>query len=221
MPDLIAGYVGQTTAKVLLKVKEAFDGILFIDEAYALVRNSSLFSASYGQEAIDTLVKAIEDNKHRLVVILAGYPDEMEVLLRSNPGLRSRFSPPIHFEDFDFNQMHELLLQKLTQDELSMSEEVQEIFLNTLEYKKQESPQTFGNARDLLSYYERAKDHLAERIIQSIKSTGRSLSTIPVEYRSFTTDDITGEGYTIIVESNDQNEVKQGKRLKSWVIPNQ
>jgi stage V sporulation protein K len=86
--DLVAGYVGQTAQKTLQKIKEALDGVLFIDEAYALLSDLSM---GFGQEAIDTLVKAMEDYQNRFVVILAGYPEETNRLLASNPGLLSRF----------------------------------------------------------------------------------------------------------------------------------
>lgn len=220
MPDLIAGYVGQTTAKVMQKVDEALDGVLFIDEAYALVRNSSLFSGSYGQEAVDTLVKAIEDNKSRLIVILAGYPNEMEVLLKSNPGLKSRFSLPVHFEDFSTDEMLELLKINLLEDQLDMPENLTEVFINTLEIKRQGDPASFGNARDLIAYYERAKDHLALRIMEKLGLSRNRKTQLLETAQQFTLEDIAGEGFTVVVESKDKTQTSSNKHLKSWVIPN-
>ena len=98
---LVAGYVGQTAIKTRAKIEAALDGVLFIDEAYSLIRGSD---NDYGIEAIDTLVKAMEDYQHRLVIILAGYPQEMHQFLESNPGLQSRFKYYIHFQIIQ--QMH-------------------------------------------------------------------------------------------------------------------
>ncbi len=218
MPDLIAGYVGQTTSKVMEKVLEALDGVLFIDEAYALVRNSSLFSGSYGQEAIDTLVKAIEDHKDHLVVILAGYPREMEVLLHSNPGLRSRFPTTLEFQDFTHDQLLELLDLKLEEDGLVMPEEVKEQFIYMLEQTREADPTGFGNARELINSYESAKDRLAERIVGSQKLSLAKTSTPPIDQNVFTMADVIGEGYTVVVESSEETKAPANRRLKPWVL---
>ena len=94
---LVAGFVGQTAPKVVAAFDEADEGVLLIDEAYSLVRGSE---SDFGREAIDTIVKLVEDRRDRIVVIMAGYPDEMELLVSANPGLRSRFPKTIHFPDY-------------------------------------------------------------------------------------------------------------------------
>jgi hypothetical protein len=94
---LVAGFVGQTAPRVVAAFDEADEGVLLIDEAYALARGGE---NDFGKEAVDTLVKLVEDRRERVVVILAGYPEEMEVLVDSNPGLRSRFPRTIHFPDY-------------------------------------------------------------------------------------------------------------------------
>ena len=96
--NLVGEYLGQTAPRTDAKIREALDGILFIDEAYTLARGSS--QDSYGQESIDTLLKRMEDYRERLVVIAAGYPEPMKKFLVSNPGLESRFTRYLHFDDY-------------------------------------------------------------------------------------------------------------------------
>ena len=166
--DLVAGYMGQTAQRTINKVKEALDGVLFIDEAYALITDSHL---GFGQEAIDTLVKAIEDYQNRLVVILAGYPEEMNQLLISNPGLLSRF--PVHLDFPDFNLIElEMILVKLMQEEKYIFDEA--VLLRVREYIKQEQARHhkfFGNGRAVLSLFDSIQTRLAERVVPLAKGT--------------------------------------------------
>lgn len=104
--DLVGEYVGSTAPKTMGKINEALGGVLFVDEAYALSRNEQDL---FGREAIDTLVKAMEDHRHNLVVVIAGYTNEIEEFLRANPGLRSRFPFLIAFEDYEPADMLEML----------------------------------------------------------------------------------------------------------------
>lgn len=100
----MAGYVGQTAVNTAEAVKRALGGILFIDEAYSLVRSSGA-GDGFGQEAVDTLAKLMEDNRDNLVVIVAGYWDEMERFIRANPGLRWRFPKTVHFPDYSTEEL--------------------------------------------------------------------------------------------------------------------
>jgi Cdc6-like AAA superfamily ATPase len=99
---LVAGYVGQTAPLVTQRFDDADEGVLLIDEAYALVRGGE---RDFGREAIDTIVKLIEDRRDRIVVIMAGYPEEMDELISANPGLRSRFPKAIHFPDYSTDEL--------------------------------------------------------------------------------------------------------------------
>merc|ERR1719453_836681 len=112
--SLVAGYSGQTALKTRQVVEQAMGGVLFIDEAYALVSEDG--KDSFGKEALDTLIKMIEDRRQDLVVILAGYPDEMERLVSTNPGVRSRFPTSIGFEDYTEEELMQIAEQMLGTD---------------------------------------------------------------------------------------------------------
>jgi Cdc6-like AAA superfamily ATPase len=103
---LVAGYVGQTAPLVQARFDEADQGVLLIDEAYSLVRGGE---RDFGREAIDTIVKLIEDRRDRIVVVMAGYPDEMDELISANPGLRSRFPKVIHFPDYSTDELLQII----------------------------------------------------------------------------------------------------------------
>merc|ERR1712151_1428463 len=116
---LVAGYSGQTALKTKQVVDQAMGGVLFIDEAYALVSEDG--KDSFGKEALDTLIKMIEDRRQDLVVILAGYPDEMERLVATNPGVRSRFPTQVLFEDYTEPELIQIAERMLSSDEFVLS----------------------------------------------------------------------------------------------------
>lgn len=159
--DLVAGYVGQTAIKTREKIKEALDGVLFIDEAYALERGGQM---DYGHEAIDTLVKAMEDFQNRLLVIVAGYPDEMDRFIAMNPGLKSRFGAVVHFPNFSSEELLEIFSSKLEREGFSASPEVQEKARTYLKSLIARDGNQFGNARAVNGLVEQMKSRLAERI---------------------------------------------------------
>ena len=117
---LVSGYIGQTAAKVMEVVDTALGGVLFIDEAYTLTANKG--QGDFGQEAVDTLLKAMEDNRDNLVVIVAGYTDLMEQFLDSNPGLRSRFNKFMKFEDYTAEQLLEIIKSMAAKQDYVLSE---------------------------------------------------------------------------------------------------
>ncbi|KLT16041.1 stage V sporulation protein K [Neobacillus vireti] len=128
--DFVAGYVGQTAGKTKKKIKESLGGVLFIDEAYSLLSNSA---GDFGKEVIDTLVDEMTKHNENLVVILAGYPNEMNQLLESNPGLRSRFKKFFHFPDYSAVELLEIMSSHAESYQYQITEEAGNWLLQTLE----------------------------------------------------------------------------------------
>jgi SpoVK/Ycf46/Vps4 family AAA+-type ATPase len=159
--DLVAGFVGQTALKTSERISEALDGVLFIDEAYALYSQSP---NDFGQEAIDTLVKAMEDNRDRLLVIVAGYTAPMEEFLGSNPGLSSRFQSRITFSDYSKWELGEMLSTMASSEEFVLPVPVLEKAKAYLEFVKFNDP-NFGNGRTVRNLLGEMKMSLARRMM--------------------------------------------------------
>ncbi|MEW6029919.1 MAG: AAA family ATPase [Chloroflexota bacterium] len=164
--DLVAGYVGQTALKTMERIKEALDGVLFIDEAYSLARTSA---NDFGQEAIDTLVKAIEDHRDRLVVIVAGYPEPMEAFLLSNPGLSSRFAGRIPFPDYPNAELGQILANLAINEGYILPEAVKQKASQYLEMLRH-TEDLFGNGRTVRTLFEEMKMRLARRLMTDFDS---------------------------------------------------
>jgi len=140
---LVAGYVGQTAIKTTEKVMEALDGVLFIDEAYALADNG----AGYGKEAIDTLVKLIEDYRGEIAVILAGYKKEMADFLKTNSGLQSRFPLQIDFPDYNADELYQIALNMIGAKGYHITEEAKEGLREQIEWLHKTATAHSGNGR--------------------------------------------------------------------------
>ncbi len=176
---LVAGYIGQTAIKVTEVVEKAKGGVLFIDEAYSLASRDA--ANDFGGEAIDTLVKLMEDNRKDLVVIVAGYKDEMNTFLKSNTGLISRFNKFIEFQDYSNGELLEILIKmaeksamKFTQDAI---EKLKEMLVNVSGEKRKD----FGNARGIRNVFEKIVTNQANRIIVIPEPTIEELSEIVIE----------------------------------------
>ena len=128
--DFVAGYVGQTAIKTKRKIRDALGGVLFIDEAYSLLGQSS---GDFGKEVIDTLVDEMTRHNENLVVVLAGYPNEMKLLLESNPGLQSRFKKFLHFEDYSNTELLQIMKSYGAQFDFYLTEEAEEFILTELD----------------------------------------------------------------------------------------
>ena len=159
---LVAGYVGQTAGKVTEVVKSALGGILFIDEAYALARKG--MDNDFGREAIDTLVKLMEDNRDDLVVIVAGYTDEMHDFLTSNPGLISRFNKYIDFPDYTDDELMAILAMNAKKQGYVIADDANQAVRGMLEGMSVSDRLDFGNARGMRNTLEKLVQEQANRL---------------------------------------------------------
>ena len=176
---LVGGYVGQTALKVQDVVKKSMGGILFIDEAYSLSSNSS--ENDYGDEAIETLLKAMEDNRNDLIVIVAGYPKLMDGFLESNPGLRSRFNKFIMFEDYTANELLEILTSMARKSNFELTVEALDHALKYFKKRRDLAIINYANARDVRNFFERAISNQANRLSAFNEHSHADLITISLE----------------------------------------
>jgi stage V sporulation protein K len=173
---LVAGYVGQTALKTKERVAEALDGVLFIDEAYALVARGGMRGDSFGQEAIDTLLKEIEDKRDRLVVIAAGYPQQMQDFLTANPGLPSRFTKTIRFDSYDADELVAIMHATARREALRLTDESDQALRAFFVQARQRAD--FGNARTAPTLLERAREAQAVRLAPQLASRGVDLTQV-------------------------------------------
>jgi SpoVK/Ycf46/Vps4 family AAA+-type ATPase len=157
---LVAGYVGQTAIKTGDAVKKALGGVLFIDEAYALNGGGE---NDFGQEAIDTLLKAMEDHRDDMVVIVAGYDGLMDMFIHSNPGLESRFNRYLHFDDYSLDEMMRIFESQCRKNQYTLGEDVKEAVKALIEEANTNSI-SFGNARGVRNVFERVLVQQANRL---------------------------------------------------------
>jgi stage V sporulation protein K len=157
---LVGQYVGLTAIKTERVIRKAIDGVLFVDEAYALSRSADRLD--FGDEAIETLLKRMEDNRHRLVVIVAGYPRLMHRFLESNPGLRSRFSREITFPDYSTGELVEIFVRFAAESEYHLAEGADEALREILD--RAERDESFGNARFARTLFEQSLNAQALRL---------------------------------------------------------
>lgn len=144
---LVAGFVGQTAIKTAEKIDEAMGGVLFIDEAYALTSTGGGAHGDFGNEAIQTLLKRMEDGRGQFFIFVAGYPDNMEGFLKANPGLNSRFDKHLKFEDYSPEELLEIALLMLEKEKFTITKEAAEYLADYLRFLHQYRDKYFGNAR--------------------------------------------------------------------------
>ena len=148
---LVAGYVGQTALKTQEVIKSALGGVLFIDEAYSL---SSGGENDFGREAIETILKAMEDHRDDLIVIVAGYTGPMEQFLSSNPGLESRFNKYFFFPDYNGEQLMAIFRKQCEKNSYVLSEEAEKAAVAMFTELYEERGDNFGNGRDVRNCFE-------------------------------------------------------------------
>ncbi|MBQ9362342.1 MAG: AAA family ATPase [Bacteroidaceae bacterium] len=176
---LVAEYVGQTAVKTNAIIDSALNGVLFIDEAYALVPEES--RNDFGQEAISTLLKRMEDDRDKLVVIIAGYTDEMQRFIDSNPGLQSRFNRYIDFPDYTAEELFRIFKMYLKKNEYTMTSEAEKFLQERLEYVVEHKDRNFGNARYVRNIFEKAIQCQANRIAKIKNASKDTLSRLDVD----------------------------------------
>ena len=159
---LVAGFVGQTALKTQEVVQKAMGGVLFIDEAYALVNQEN--GNDFGREAIEVLLKNMEDHRDELIVIVAGYAGLMEKFIHSNPGLESRFNKYLYFEDYNAAQLYDIFASMCKKNGYTLSQEGEAWVRRDLEELFANRDENFGNARDVRNLFEKAVSRQADRV---------------------------------------------------------
>lgn len=159
---LVAGYVGQTAIKTQEAIDQAMGGILFVDEAYALTHGKG--GSDFGQEAVDTLLKAMEDHRDNFIVIVAGYPDLMKEFIASNPGLKSRFNQYINFEDYQPDELKKIFLFMCKQQGLTISSDCEDLLSEHFEAIYANRADDYANGRDVRNFFEKAVKAQANRL---------------------------------------------------------
>lgn len=177
---LVAGYVGQTAVKTQKKIEEAMGGVLFIDEAYSLARSADQ-GMDFGQEAIDTILKAMEDHRDEFVVIVAGYTKPMETFIHSNPGLQSRFNKFIEFPDYTVDELLAIFDLNCRKYEYVPDPEAREQVKTLLMLRKAQMPENFANAREVRNLFETIITNQARRIAVLEHPTKEEMQKITLE----------------------------------------
>ncbi len=175
---LVAGYVGQTATKTQAAVEKALGGVLFIDEAYALTYKKE--GNDFGQEAVDTLLKMMEDNRDNLVVIVAGYDGLMDEFIHSNPGLESRFNRYLHFDDYTTEEMLSIFDMRVKSGGYTLNENARDEVKAFIE-KENYDPVSFGNARGVRNLFEQVLVQQANRLAVENEITKETLMEITEE----------------------------------------
>lgn len=192
---LVDHFAGGTALKTTNVINRAIGGILFIDEAYTLTHNKD--SGDYGQEAIDTLLKRMEDDRDDFIVIVAGYTDEMTEFIESNPGLKSRFNKYIYFPDYNSSELMEIFKYMCKNNDYILTQSAADVAETYLRGMTETKIDNFANARLVRNYFERCVDRQATRIIADANINDDDLITLLRE-------DMIEETTTAALTKNDE-----------------
>jgi SpoVK/Ycf46/Vps4 family AAA+-type ATPase len=195
---LVAAYAGQTGPKTHKKIDEALDGVLFIDEAYTLIHAEG--DDPYGHEAVQTLLKRMEDDRDRLVVILAGYPAEMKDLLQSNPGLSSRFSRHFEFADYTPLELSRIFSQMCAKNHYRLDAATRAKIMLGLDWLYRRRDQHFGNGRAVRNLFEHAIRRQANRIAEVSQLSVAELTALDADDVEFV--DCPAEAFTMLADGD-------------------
>ena len=176
---LVAGYVGQTAIKTKELIDSAMGGVLFIDEAYTLAPEGS--GSDFGQEAIDTLLKAMEDNRNDFVVIVAGYPELMNRFINSNPGLNSRFNKYLYFDDYNAEELEKIFVLMCEKYQYVLDDELKEQLPEFFEAMVLNKPENFANAIEVRNIFEKAVQRQSSRLYNDKEHTNEDLTLLKSE----------------------------------------
>ncbi|MBQ3290765.1 MAG: AAA family ATPase [Mogibacterium sp.] len=174
---LVAGYVGQTAIKTQGKIEEAMGGVLFIDEAYTLNQEGE----NFGQEAIDTILKAMEDHRDEFVVIVAGYTELMKAFVESNPGLRSRFNKFFEFPDYTVDELQAIFDLQCKKYQYKLTEEAEKAVREEIIRLEAFKGENFANAREVRNLFEKIITNQAARVSNLENVDEETLTTITIE----------------------------------------
>jgi SpoVK/Ycf46/Vps4 family AAA+-type ATPase len=177
---LVAEYMGQTAMKTNAIIDSALNGVLFIDEAYALVPEEGS-GRDYGQEAISTLLKRMEDDRDKLVVIIAGYTNEMKRFIDSNPGLQSRFNRYIDFRDYTGAELFEIYCMYANKNQYKLTPEAAEYLKKFFNYAVAHKDRNFGNARYARNIFEKSIQLQANRLSTVSNATKEQLTLLTID----------------------------------------
>ena len=176
---LVAGFVGQTALKAQEVIDKAIGGVLFIDEAYALTNQES--PNDFGQEAVEVILKNMEDHRDDLIVIVAGYTDLMQDFVHSNPGLESRFNKYFHFEDYTGAQLAEIFRSQCKRNGYTVDEATDKAAAEAFQLMYEQRDENFGNARDVRNVFETAIAAQANRVAMMENPTKEDLMALTID----------------------------------------